>query len=126
MGKIGRLFEQIQSESRAIAADTDTKVSFEQYYESPAAITDERIKKLVSDSASALGLASMHMPSGAGHDAQSLKGLAPLGMIFVPSVDGISHAPTEFTSEQDISNGANVLLQTIVGLDRLLQQANQL
>ena len=60
------------------------------------------------------------MPSGAGHDAQSLKGIAPLGMIFVPSIDGISHAPTEFTSEQDIANGANVLLQTIIGLDKQL------
>ena len=57
------------------------------------------------------------MPSGAGHDAQSLAGIAPLGMIFVPSKDGISHAPSEFTSEQQITDGANVLLQTIIRLD---------
>ncbi len=121
MEKIGRLFERIETGAKAIAKKTDTTVKFEQYYESPAAITDERIKKLVSDNADALGLTSMHLPSGAGHDAQSLKGIAPLGMIFVPSVKGISHAPAEFTSEQDITNGANVLLQTIVGLDKQLK-----
>jgi N-carbamoyl-L-amino-acid hydrolase len=120
MDKVGRLFGRIESEAKKIAAENDTSIIFEQYYESPAAITDERIKKLVNDSADALGLTSMHMPSGAGHDAQSFKGIAPLGMIFVPSVKGISHAPTEFTSEEDITNGANVLLQTIIGLDKLL------
>ena len=61
------------------------------------------------------------MPSGAGHDAQSFKGIAPLGMIFVPSRGGISHAPAEFTSEQQISDGANVLLHTIIAIDGLLR-----
>lgn len=120
MQKIAMLFDRIEATSQKIAANTNTEISIEQYYESPAAITDERIKKLVNDSADALGLSSMHMPSGAGHDAQSLKGIAPLGMIFVPSVEGISHAPTEFTTEKDITNGANVLLLTVLGLDKLL------
>lgn len=121
MQKIASLFRTIEASAEHIAGMNNTSISFEQYYESPAAITDERIKKLVNDSADSLGLSSMHMPSGAGHDAQSLKGIAPLGMIFVPSVDGISHAPGEFTAENDITNGANVLLQTILGLDKLLQ-----
>jgi N-carbamoyl-L-amino-acid hydrolase len=121
MDKVGRLFQKISAAADSIAEATDTTITSEQYYESPAAITDERIKKLVSDSAAALGLTAKHMQSGAGHDAQSLNGIAPLGMIFVPSVNGISHAPAEFTSEQDITNGANVLLQTIIGLDRLQQ-----
>ncbi|MDH4073747.1 MAG: M20/M25/M40 family metallo-hydrolase, partial [Gammaproteobacteria bacterium] len=56
-----------------------------------------------------------------GHDAQSMKGIAPLGMIFVPSRDGVSHAPSEYTSPAEITNGANVLLLTILGMDRLLQ-----
>ena len=60
----------------------------------------------------------MHMPSGAGHDAQSLKDVAPLGMIFVPSKDGVSHAPSEFTSEQQIADGVNVLLHSIIGMER--------
>jgi N-carbamoyl-L-amino-acid hydrolase len=57
------------------------------------------------------------MPSGAGHDAQSIALFAPVGMIFVPSVNGVSHAPDEHTTPQDIINGANVLLRTLLELD---------
>ena len=57
------------------------------------------------------------MPSGAGHDAQSIAHLAPVGMIFVPSVAGISHSPQEYTAPEDVTRGADVLLQTLLGLD---------
>ena len=57
------------------------------------------------------------MPSGAGHDAQDMALIAPTAMIFVPSRDGISHSPEEFTSFEMIYKGANVLLNTIVELD---------
>ncbi len=68
---------------------------------------------MVAASAEALGLSTLYMPSGAGHDAQSLGEICPIGMIFVPSKDGVSHAPSEFTSPEEIANGANVLLQTL-------------
>jgi N-carbamoyl-L-amino-acid hydrolase len=58
------------------------------------------------------------MPSGAGHDAQAMATIAPTGMIFVPSVGGISHSPKEFTRLTDIVNGVNVLLHTILRIDR--------
>ena len=60
------------------------------------------------------------MPSGAGHDAQDISRFAPVGMIFVPSKGGISHSPKEFTSAEDMANGANVLLRTILSLDKKL------
>ncbi len=122
MEKVDLLFGRINDAAREIAANSDTKISFAQYYESPAAITDERFKSTVERSANTLGLKSKHMPSGAGHDTQSLEGIAPLGMIFVPSVKGVSHAPSEFTSEQDITNGANVLLLSIIDLDKQLDK----
>ncbi len=75
------------------------------------------MKQTIEASARGLSLTSRHLPSGAGHDAQHMARLCPSGMIFVPSVGGISHAPTEFTKPQDIVNGANVLLQTILALD---------
>ena len=121
MDKVTRLFAKISASATAIAEANGTQISFDQYYESPATPTDKGIMGLVRESADALGLSNVQMPSGAGHDAQSMKGIAPLGMIFVPSKDGISHAPGEFTSPQQITNGANVLLQTVVGMDRLLQ-----
>jgi len=120
MDKVTRLFAQIRSSAIAITEANGTTISFDQYYESPATPIDSGIQALVQESAEALDLNTLRMPSGAGHDGQSMKGIAPLGMIFVPSKDGVSHAPTEFTSEQQITDGANVLLNTIVGMDKLL------
>ena len=59
------------------------------------------------------------MPSGAGHDAQDLAQICPVGMIFIPSAGGISHAPKEFSDPKDIENGANVLLRTLLKLDSM-------
>jgi N-carbamoyl-L-amino-acid hydrolase len=64
----------------------------------------------------ALGLTHVPLTSGAGHDAQSLADLCPVGMIFVPSVDGASHSSREFTNWEDCVNGANVLLQAALNL----------
>jgi N-carbamoyl-L-amino-acid hydrolase len=71
----------------------------------------------IKAAATELGLQTMRLPSGAGHDAQLMAKIDPIGMIFVPSVDGISHSPKEFTRWQDCANGANVLLQTILLID---------
>jgi N-carbamoyl-L-amino-acid hydrolase len=57
------------------------------------------------------------MPSGAGHDAQDMALITPTGMIFVPSVKGISHSPREFTSAKDMANGASVLLRAVLDID---------
>ncbi len=57
--------------------------------------------------------------NGAGHDAQSLAHIAPMGMIFIPSVDGISHSPKELTHPGDIEVGATVLLRSILAIDGL-------
>ena len=117
MAKIDRMFERIHDRLSNIAQDSGTRVKFEQFYESPAAITDPRVSGAIETSAEALGLTFVHMPSGAGHDAQSLAPLGPIGMIFVPSVDGVSHAPGELTHAADITGGANVLLNALVAID---------
>ena len=121
MEKVTRLFGEIEASLTSIAANNDVEVSFDQYYESPETPTDVRLQDLVRASAEQLGLSSIDLPSGAGHDGQSMKGIAPVGMIFIPSKDGISHAPSEFTSPEQITNGANVLLKTILGMDELLR-----
>ncbi|HET7144672.1 MAG TPA: Zn-dependent hydrolase [Anaerolineales bacterium] len=72
------------------------------------------IQKLFQSSCAVLGLSSIVLASGAIHDAQSLVDVCPVGMIFVPSADGASHAPREFTQWADCVNGANVLLQTVL------------
>jgi len=81
-------------------------------------LADPAMQEKIEAAATGLGLKTMRLPSGAGHDAQMMAKIAPIGMIFVPSVDGISHSPKEFTRWQDCANGANVLLQTILLIDR--------
>ena len=85
---------------------------------SVAAISDPRVRGVIDQSAKSLGFTTRQMPSGAGHDAQDLARIGPMGMIFVPSVGGISHSPREFTKPEDVTNGANVLLQTMLRLDQ--------
>ncbi|MBK7319358.1 Zn-dependent hydrolase [Candidatus Villigracilis affinis] len=74
------------------------------------------IQEAFKNSCDDLKLSSTVLASGAIHDAQSLVDVCPIGMIFVPSVDGASHAPREFTKWEDCVNGANVLLQTVLRL----------
>ncbi len=119
MAKIARLQSAIESETRRIAASNQTSVSFEKYYESRGALADPRLKDVVRSSAGSLGLSTLALPSGAGHDAQSLALIAPMGMIFVPSVDGISHSPKELTLDGDVEAGANVLLRSVLMTDAL-------
>ena len=61
-------------------------------------------------------ISHLAMPSGANHDANSMSALTKVGMIFVPSKDGLSHHPNEYTAWEEIETGANVLLQTILSL----------
>jgi N-carbamoyl-L-amino-acid hydrolase len=77
---------------------------------------DRRVVGLVESTAQRLGHSTMRMPSGAGHDAQMLARVCPSGMIFVPSVAGISHNPAERTEPDDLVAGANVLLQVLLEL----------
>jgi N-carbamoyl-L-amino-acid hydrolase len=77
---------------------------------------DDRVVDLVEAVATELGNSTMRLPAGAGHDAQMLARVCPAGMVFVPSVDGISHNPTEHTDAADIEAGANVLLHTMLRL----------
>jgi len=116
--KINMLFERIQAEAQKIAADSKTKFDFKEINVNIPAPTDPQIRSLISEAARDLGLTTKLMPSGAGHDAQDMARLGPVGMIFVPSVGGISHSPREFSRPEDIANGANVLLLTLLKLDR--------
>ncbi|MDR3231115.1 MAG: Zn-dependent hydrolase [Synergistaceae bacterium] len=73
---------------------------------------------LVEGKAKDLGYSTRRMPSGAGHDAQIVSTLCPAAMIFVPSKDGRSHCPEEYTSPEDVGNGADVLLHCALDLAR--------
>jgi N-carbamoyl-L-amino-acid hydrolase len=79
-------------------------------------VFDPQVVELVENIATQQGNTVSRLPSGAGHDAQMLARICPAAMIFVPSMNGISHNPTEFTSPEELEAGANVLLHTMITL----------
>lgn len=81
----------------------------------PVLFTPEMVAR-VERIASELGHSVRRMPSGAGHDAQMLARVCPTGMIFVPSIGGLSHNVKEYTAPEDIEAGANVLLRMLLEL----------
>ena len=119
--KIWMMYRELEKKSKDFAAKYQTTISIEHIdVASKPAIADDQIRKVIDMQAKNLGLSTLSLPSGAGHDAQEMARLAPMGMIFIPSREGISHAPSEYSSSEDITNGANVLLQTILSLDQKL------
>jgi len=116
--KIARLGQAIQVRAGDIAAHTRTQIDMKLANHSEAAPATPEMQAAIEAAASGLGLASRRLPSGAGHDAQMMATLGPMGMIFVPSAGGISHSPKEFTSWEDCARGADVLLQTILRIDQ--------
>ncbi|WP_299817630.1 Zn-dependent hydrolase [uncultured Roseibium sp.] len=84
----------------------------------PPALLDPDVADLLQVLATRHGLPARRMPSGAGHDAQTMQAFCPSGLIFVPSRGGISHAPEEHSDWQDIEKGANLMLQALIELCR--------
>ena len=116
--KIAILGERIQARAQQIAKDTGTQIEFVKVEHDPPAVATREIQSTIEKAAASLNSKTMCLPSGAGHDAQMMARLAPMGMIFIPSQGGISHSPKEFSNWDDVANGANVLMQTMLLLDR--------
>lgn len=116
--KMEKLFQAIEARASTICRETGTTFSFTPIDATSApALTDTGIRKMIATASEELGLSTRNMQSGAGHDAQDMARITPVGMIFVPSVNGISHSPKEYTSPEDMANGANVLLRTLLKID---------
>ena len=119
--KIWNIYAELESKAKNIASEAGVELEIvHQEVASKPALADETIRMIIGQEAEFLGLSTVTLPSGAGHDAQEMARIAPMGMIFIPSKDGVSHAPAEYSSPQDITNGANVLLRTILKLDKTL------
>jgi len=111
MDQLGVAFRKALS---AIGRRRGLKFEFDVLSEVEPAPCDPKIVGIIEKQAKQLGLKSLRMPSGAAHDAQIMSHIAPIGMIFVPSKDGRSHSPAEWTPWEDIEAGANVVLNTFL------------
>ena len=117
--KLARLADTIRARAAEIAVASRTEIDITLTSRHDAALAAPAIQLAIETAAHELGLTSVRLPSGAGHDAQMMARLGPMGMIFVPSIGGISHSPKEATSWADCTRGANVLLRTVLAMDRM-------
>jgi beta-ureidopropionase / N-carbamoyl-L-amino-acid hydrolase len=117
---IDSLWQRIQGKFKQIDQEESVETSFTPLDDAEPAAADPAVKRAIYAAAKSLNLTTMDLPSGAVQDAQKMAKIAPMGMIFVPSREGISHSPKEFTSWQDCANGTEVLYRSILLLDNQL------
>jgi N-carbamoyl-L-amino-acid hydrolase len=117
--KLGGIIATIRERAKQIALTTKTQIEIADLSRNPPALAAPEIQRVIERASASLGLGTVRLPSGAGHDAQMMAQLGPMGMIFVPSVAGISHSPKELTRWPDCANGANVLLQSVLAADTI-------
>jgi N-carbamoyl-L-amino-acid hydrolase len=116
--ELDRIEPAVLTRVRAEAESEATEVEVSPVARWQPSHLDQGVSEAIERAAGALGLTTKRLPSGAGHDAQALAAVTPSGMIFVPSVGGMSHDPGELTNWEDVVNGANVLLGTVHQLAR--------
>ena len=114
-----KAWELVRKEFEDIAARRGCPIKIEETWRVEHSPFDEKLVQRILNVADDLGYSSLHMVSGAGHDASYMNQVCPTAMIFVPSIGGRSHVEVENTTWEDCEAGANVLLHSI------LQSANE-
>jgi N-carbamoyl-L-amino-acid hydrolase len=117
-GVIEHMLEQLKRKIESVAVATRTKIRIKPELELEPTLAAPNVQALIVESCEELGLSYTHLPSRASHDAQEIGRFTDMGMIFVPSLAGVSHSGAEYTSPEQCLQGANVLLQTLLKLDR--------
>lgn len=107
---------RVDAEIQAACSRHGVSYELEEFWRVDPMDLDPIIGETIAESAADVGIDYEHLVSGAGHDAKHLNEAAPTGMIFVPSVDGITHNEGEFTEWNDCVAGANVFANTILRL----------
>lgn len=115
---LDQLMTKLEAEMAQIAAETETRIQMSPLLRNQSALANSRIQTAIAQVCEDLSLSYMQLPSRASHDAQEMAQITDMGMIFVPSEAGISHAETEYTSPEHCAQGANVLLHTLIRLDQ--------
>lgn len=108
--------EALRTSLASLGKQADVHVDIRVDARAAPVATDPTLRAAITASARELGLPHRTLPSGAGHDAQIVARIAPIGMIFVPSIGGVSHVPEEDTAAADLVAGARVLLRTVLRL----------
>lgn len=115
---IEHMLQQLKRKIETVAVSTRTKIRVKSELELEPTLASPDVQSLIVESCEELGLSYTHLPSRASHDAQEMGRFTDMGMIFVPSSEGVSHSGDEYTSPEQCEQGANVLLRTLLKLDR--------
>lgn len=113
--KLLKAEQQLAARLAEIAEEEGVSIETEQLVRFQPVTFDPSLANAIEDSARRFGFSHRRMTSGAGHDAQMIARIAPAAMIFVPSRGGISHNPREHTDDDQLLNGAQVLLDVVQG-----------
>lgn len=114
--RIAALCDAMRECMTAVAKANGLGCTVEEHSRMEPVALDPDLTGVLRDEAARLGLAALDMPSGAGHDAQTMQALCPSALVFVPSRNGVSHAPEEFTDWPDIEQGAELMLAVLTRL----------
>ena len=117
---VERFFDVVLTQAGSVLRARGLELDVRDVGRAEPVASDSRIENAVEEASKLRGLSSRRLVSGAGHDAMMVAHVAPVGMIFVPSANGLSHHPDEFTADDDVGNGAQVLLDTVLRLDATL------
>jgi N-carbamoyl-L-amino-acid hydrolase len=109
-----KAWEVVRKDFEDIAARRGCPIKIEETWRVEHSPFDEKLVQGILNAADDLGYSSLHMVSGAGHDASYMNQVCPTAMIFVPSIGGRSHVEVENTTWEDCEAGANVLLHAIL------------
>lgn len=114
-GNIDDFFESIDSYLKSM----DFNYKLERNIEKPSVKLNVEVIATIASCSEELGYKTVIMSSGAGHDAKEMNYKVPTGMIFIPSIEGISHSPDEFSTLEQIEKGINVLYNTVIKIDEV-------
>ena len=121
-----RLAVEIVRRARVLSERRGVSVDTELIADTSPSVLPMWIREVTSSVCEELGIRYRVMTSGAGHDAQVVNAIVPAGMVFVPSKDGLSHVPEEWTSASDVARGVEVLYHAVRRLDGLLGSLDEL
>lgn len=102
--------------AKELEASNRVSITFRDLEHVPPVMFDPKIVDVIEQTTVELGIPARRMVSGAGHDAQLMAEMCPTAMIFIPSQDGISHSPAEYSSPENLERGTNVLLHAALKL----------
>ncbi len=115
---IDHMIEQLRRKIETVAVATRTRIRIRPELQVEPTLAAESVQALIVESCEELGFSYTHLPSRASHDAQEIGRFTDMGMIFVPSKEGISHSGDEYTSPEQCAQGADVLLRSLLKIDR--------